>query len=273
MCASWIMGELGVPCIALGFAAGRAGSRLEEMLHEKGVLTDFVATEGETRVNVVIVSEKTSSQSTITEQTLSIHPNHVDQLDGKVRDALVGASCLVLGSRLPPDVPQDLYLPWLASAHERGVPTVLDASGETLRQSIRGKPTVVKPNEDELEQLIGWRPSTWEEVHEAGSLLLHRGVNTVVATRGKHGALAMQADTAYLLRPMPVPVANVAGAGDAMAAGLAIAASRGASLPEALSLAGAAAAAVCLTDATADCRKEDVDRLLDEIRVEEWSPR
>ena len=270
VCASWIMGELGVPCIALGFAAGRAGSRLEEMLHDKGVRTDFVTTAGETRVNVVIVSEKTGTQSTITEQTLCIHPSHVAQLDRKVRDALVDASCLVLGSRLPPDVPQDLYVPWLKLAHERDVPTVLDASGETLRQSIRGRPTVVKPNEDELEQLVGWRPSTWEEVHKAGTQLLHRGVNTVVATRGKHGAMALQTDAAYLLRPIPVPVANVAGAGDAVTAGLAIAASRGASLPEALRLAGAAAAAVCLTDATADCRKDDVERLLDEVRVEEW---
>ena len=100
-CASWIMGELGVPSLALGFAAGTAGKRLEEMLRARGVRTDFVITGGETRVNVVVVCKARGDQSTITEQALSILPHHVAALDDKVRGALSGASCLLLGGRVP----------------------------------------------------------------------------------------------------------------------------------------------------------------------------
>ena len=39
---SWILGRLGVPARALGFASGATGQRMENMLHEWGVDTYFV---------------------------------------------------------------------------------------------------------------------------------------------------------------------------------------------------------------------------------------
>jgi len=118
-CASWIMGSLGVPSLALGFAAGRTGERMEEMLRARGVHTDFVITGGETRVNLVIVCESAHSQSTITADTLSIHPEHIAALDAKVQEALPDASCLILGGSMPPGVPSDLYVKWLNLARRR----------------------------------------------------------------------------------------------------------------------------------------------------------
>ena len=46
---SWILGKLGIPTRALGFAAGSNGARMENMLGERGVETDFVWVDGETR--------------------------------------------------------------------------------------------------------------------------------------------------------------------------------------------------------------------------------
>jgi len=48
--AAWVLGELGIPCMALGFAAGMTGQKMVEMLERKGVETDFVRVDGETRV-------------------------------------------------------------------------------------------------------------------------------------------------------------------------------------------------------------------------------
>jgi 1-phosphofructokinase len=45
---SWILGKLGIPTRALGFAAGPNGLRMEKMLRERGVETDFVWVDGET---------------------------------------------------------------------------------------------------------------------------------------------------------------------------------------------------------------------------------
>ena len=67
---------------------------------------------------------------------------------------------------------------------------------------------------------------------------------------------------------MPVEVINTAGAGDAFGAGLIKGLLDGLPLPEALRWGTAAASAVLLTLGTADCRRDDVLRLLPQVRVE-----
>src|SRR5215211_5346283 len=68
---SWILGKLGIPTRALGFAAGPNGLRMENMLHERGVETDFVWVEGESRLNVIVVVDG-EGQSTITSSSLTV---------------------------------------------------------------------------------------------------------------------------------------------------------------------------------------------------------
>src|SRR5688500_12792467 len=67
---SWTLGKLGVSTRALGFAAGSNGVRMEEMLRERGIETDFVSVDGETRLNIVLVTNE--GQSTITSSSLKV---------------------------------------------------------------------------------------------------------------------------------------------------------------------------------------------------------
>jgi 6-phosphofructokinase 2 len=66
---------------------------------------------------------------------------------------------------------------------------------------------------------------------------------------------------------LKIPVISTAGAGDAVLAGLAAALSRGKPIDEGLRLGFAAATAVCLTPATADCRRKDIERLLPQVKL------
>jgi fructose-1-phosphate kinase PfkB-like protein len=72
----------------------------------------------------------------------------------------------------------------------------------------------------------------------------------------------------WFLPPLKVPLVNAAGAGDGMAAALAIGLSEGWPWEESLRLAVATAAAVVMTPGTAECHKADVDRLLPQVRLE-----
>src|SRR3970040_462533 len=68
---SWILGKIGIPTRALGFAAGPNGVRMENMLRERGVKTDFTWVDGESRLNTVVVVPG-EGQSTITSSTLNV---------------------------------------------------------------------------------------------------------------------------------------------------------------------------------------------------------
>ena len=270
--ASFILGELGIPSLALGFAAGLAGQQAERMLRERGAVPDFTWVGGETRVNILIVCEDGSGQSTFTVDTLEVTPEHVEALRMRYEAALREATCVVLGGTLPHGLDLALHTDLVRQARKRNIPVVFDASGAALRAGLAARPSVIKPNRDELEQISGRAvPSVRAAYSAALDIQAHYG-SSVVVTMGGDGALAVLPDRAYRIPPLDVKVVSTAGAGDGVLAGLAAALSRGEPLEDGLRLGFAAAAAVLLTPATADCRRADVDRLLPRIELLPYKP-
>ncbi len=265
--AAWILGELGYPSLLLGFAAGEAGRTMQHMLEARGVRTDFTWTGGSTRVNTVIIGQQDGTHTTITAEGLEVAPAHVDDLRARYARALDAATCVILAGRMPDGVDAALNVALINQARAKGLPMIYDASGEALTTGLKAAPTMVKPNRDELEALAGRALPTRGDVLAAARDVLARGVEIVVATLGGEGALAVMADRAYHIPPIPVAVVNPAGAGDAVLAGMAAALSEGKPAEDGLRLAFAAATAVCLTPGTADCRRADVERFLPQVQL------
>jgi 1-phosphofructokinase family hexose kinase len=236
--ASWILGELGIPSLALGFAAGATGHQMETMLRARGVATDFVWVGGETRVNTLIVCQDGGGQSTITVESLVVMPEDVAALIDRYRIALDEATCIILGSSLPGRVDPAIYTSMVREARARDIPVVFDASGPALRAGLEGRPAFVKPNRAELEELTGQTVPTLEAAYHAACELQEKFGASLVVTLGE-GVLA----------------------------GLAAALSRREPLEEGLRLGFAAAAAVLMTPATADCRRADVEKLLPTVEL------
>lgn len=265
--ASYVLGELGIPSLALGFAAGANGDRVEAMLRARGVTPDFIRVGGETRLNVVIISESDAGHATITTSSLEIDDAHLDALRARFRQALAEASCVVLGGTLPRSLPPAFYTEFIRTAREWGVPTIFDADDANLRAGLEAGPTYVKPNRDELASLIGQPTATLEETYRAGRLIVERYGTSPIITLGADGALAVLPDRAYHIPPLTVEVVSPAGAGDAVLAGLAASIEHGQSIEDGLRLGFAAAAAVLLQPGTADCRRADVERFLPQIEL------
>lgn len=265
--AAWVLGALGYRPTLLGFAAGETGQRMRAMLEARGVRTDFTWTGGTSRTNIVIVGQEDGTHTTITAEGLEVLPEHVDDLRARYTQALEQATCVILAGKLPDGVDLALNPELIRQAHARGVPVVYDASGPALPIGLEAAPTMVKPNREELEALVGRALRTQADVRAAARDILARGVKIVLATLGTEGALAVTEGRAYHIPPVPVEVVNPAGAGDAVLAGMAAALAQGKPFEEGLRLAFAAAAAVCLTPGTADCRREDVERLLPQVQL------
>ena len=265
--ASYVLGALSIPSLALGFAAGMVGQQLEQMLHAFGVTTDFTQVGGETRLNTLIVDESTGEQSTITVSTLEVTVADVDRLTLRYRQALKTASCVIVGGALPAGVTPPVYTGLVRMAKADGVPVVFDAGGEALRAGLEGSPDFAKPNRSELASLLGQPVVTLEDAFAGARMVYERYGTACVVTLGQEGALAVLPDHSYFIPPLAVKVVSTAGAGDAILAGLAEALARGAPAEDGLRLGFAAAGAVLLTPETAVCHQADVDRLLLQVEL------
>ncbi len=265
--ASWILAELGVPSLALGFAAGAIGQKIEMMLHSRAIKTDFVEVEGESRVNMVIVCEDGSGQTTITTSSLEVSPAQIEALLAKYEAALDEASCVVLGGSLPKGVEPRFYADAIGRARSRNIPVIFDAGEPNLSAGLAAKPSFIKPNQDELSGLVGAPVTDMATAFAAGKHILETYGTCPIMTFGSEGALAVLPGKTYHIPPLKLEVVSAAGAGDAVLAGLAASIERGQPIEEGLRLGMATAAAVCLMPGTADCHKEDVDAFLPQIEL------
>ena len=267
--ATMVLGELGEPAIATGFAAGETGQRMVRMLCSYPTnRCQFVWTEGETRTNYVLVDTAQKAQSTITVAGLRVTPIHIAELEAVIDEEMAHTSCVIMGGSLPQDAPPELYARLIQKAKARGLPTILDASGDALKAGASALPTILKPNRDELETLAGTTLRTDQEVLRAAQALVQKGVQMVVATVGQDGLWVVRPDTVLYAPPLPISPVNTAGAGDALVAGMATGIARGWPWSQGIRLGMAAAAAVCLTPGTAICHRDDIERLLPKVQLE-----
>jgi fructose-1-phosphate kinase PfkB-like protein len=220
----------------------------------------------------VLVDLAVGEQSTILAPTLTATPEHLPQLIALLDRYAGRAWGVIFGGSLPPGLSPDGYVCLLRHARQRGMVTLLDSSGESLRRGVAGRPHVLKINLHELgmldPQLAGEMGDAEDVAALAGRLAGRLGEwasDALIVTLGERGTLALTLEGWYHTQPPPVPVVNTAGAGDALNGGVMLARSRGADWREALVLGTAAAASVVMNDGTAICRREQVEALLPQV--------
>lgn len=267
---SYILGEMGVGSLAIGFAANTTGQRAKQILETRGVEVDFIEVGGETRINVVIADEGSGTQTTITTDTLLVSEAHVAELESRLDTVLSEAACVMLGGTLPSTLAPSLYTRWVGRIKARGVPVLFDADQPNLAAGLEARPDFIKPNRDELSRLLGRPIGDLADVHSAARDLVARYGTTVVVTLGADGALAVHRDGAWFVPPLDVPVVSAGGAGDGVMAGLTEAVWRGESLEMGLRRGFAYAGAVVQQAGTAQLERREAERLLPLVRIEPY---
>ena len=271
--SSLVIHELGGATVAAGLNAGHTGRLLTDLLDEMHIPHDFVPAHGETRTAAVLVDLAAHQQSTITAPTLTATPEHLAQLLALL-DRYAGCAWgVICAGNLPPGLPPDSYAHLVRHARQRGLVTLLDSSGDPLRQGVAGLPHTLKVNRNELQSLdphMTDGPGSADDVTGLASRLAGHlnewASDALIVTLGARGALAVTLEGCYYARPPQVPVVNTAGAGDALNGGVMLARSQGADWPAALALGTAAAASVVMNEGTAICRREQVEELLPQVR-------
>lgn len=214
---SAVLSTLGVENVALGFKAGFTGEKLEEMLRQDGIKTDFISlAKGNTRINVKI---KSDTELDINACGPEISGEEVEKLFEKIASLKQG-DVLVLAGSVPKTLPSDIYEQILAKTSENGVEAVVDSTGELLLNVLKYKPFLIKPNNFELGDLFGVKIKNEEEIIRYAKELQKMGARNVLVSRGKDGALLIDENqNTYSIGIIPGKPLNSVGCGDSMVAG------------------------------------------------------
>ncbi|MEV7426349.1 MULTISPECIES: 1-phosphofructokinase family hexose kinase [unclassified Streptomyces] len=229
-----VLAALGHETVVTGFAGGRTGDVLRELLGGCGPMGPrgagarrpsgtpyarpvdaLLPISGSTRRTIAVVDAATGDTTQLNEPGPTVSAAEWTAFLSCYDRLVTGADAVALCGSLPPGVHVGAYAELIRRARGAGVPVLLDTSGEPLRRGIAARPDLVKPNADELALLTGSR-----EPLVAARDARRRGAHAVVASLGPGGILAATPDGVWRAAP-PAPVkGNPTGAGDSAVAGL-----------------------------------------------------
>ena len=215
-------------------SGGPEGHLLQALLRRSGTAYTAVPIAGTTRMNIAVI-EPDGTTTKLNEPGPTLSADEFDALLATVDDHLDPDLRWIVGcGSLTPGMPEGIYADLVRRGHAHGIKVAIDSSGAPFTAAVPAGPDLIKPNHEELEELVGRPLHTLAEVGEAARTLVDGGIETVIVSLGRHGALLVNAiAVAHASAQVARPVSTV-GAGDSLVAGYLHAVCRGAGPREAL---------------------------------------
>lgn len=264
-----VLHALGERPLATGFLGGPRGEQIAQDLTARGIASAFLTVTTPTRQCVTVIDQSTGAITELVEESQPVDRAAYDQLLKMVEEKLPNCRAVVMSGTIASGGPPDLYLTCARWAQAAGILTIVDASGEALRQALAARPGLVKPNRAELEATFG------RELREERALLeamleLHKlGAQRVVVTAGADPTLASDGQQKWRITAPKIAAVNPIGSGDSFTAGVTWQLLRSRNLGEACRWGAAAGAANALTLMAGELELREVETLAAQVRVEE----
>lgn len=254
--------QLGEETKALGFAAGRIGQTIRDMLDDLQCPHNLLDLGGgrQSRINVKFKGNPETAVN-------GFGPLLAEEDMVRLLDLLRGVKeeDMVVLSGWTKSIP--FYVSILRQVSAAGCLTVLDCTGEAMWQCLSCRPFLIKPNLAELGALFGVEDLELMEGVDLARQLQREGARNVLVTMGGGGAfLLTEAQELYSANACIGQVRNTVGAGDSLIAGFLTGWKRTGDYSEALRLGVAAGCATAFSDWLGT--KSETMELLDQIQVQ-----
>jgi len=264
-----VMKRLGADVIAMYPTGGAIGQLLRRLVDLEGVPGLTIPTSGETREDFTVVDETTGKPyrfvlpgPLVSESEWRACLDAFTTLDERVRFVVVSGS-------LPPGVPQDFYSRIAKIAKQADKKAIIDTSGPPLKAALQAGVYLIKPSLREFKLLMGLSLESQADWIKACRSLIDSGqVEIVTLTLGEQGALLVTRDQVLRARALPIKLVSVVGAGDSFLGAMVWSLACGHVIETAFRYGVAAGSAALLMPGTELCRREDVERLVNDVRLE-----
>jgi 1-phosphofructokinase family hexose kinase len=212
---------MGTDSVAMSMVGGRTGEEVLDLLQNEGLIMQIVRIKNETRTNVIVLGKKDGKELLIRAAGPPVEKTETERISNLVFQIAQVPEILVLSGSLPPGTQDDIYFSIAKEGKARGSRVIIDCEGRPLARAVEAAPYLIKPNRAEFAGLAGRGPLSRREIIEEARRLNARGVEVVVVSLGREGALLVAGEI-VLQGTVPEVGEDTVGAGDSMVAGLAM---------------------------------------------------
>ncbi len=261
-----VLAGYGADVEAIAPFGGEMGERFAKLLAESQIPVTLIPVEGETRRNVA-VTDQAGLTIKLDQKGSPLTGSELERIEQRVVKKLPEASWITLTGSLPPGVPTNYYARLIRLAHEHGVKTLLDTTGEPLPIALASGPEIAKPNRPEAERLLGQSLLTETQAVEGAEQIRKLGAQHVILSLGSQGAVAVWEGGRLRAVPRQPKTGSPIGAGDVLGATCIWALDKGESFESAFRWAVAAGTVAAGLPGLGCGTIEEVEQALEEIEI------
>jgi 6-phosphofructokinase 2 len=263
-----VVHRLGGDVLAIYPTGGAIGKLLQRLVEREGIKSLVTPSHVETRESFTAYEVDTGEQFRFVLPGSTLHRAEWEACLDRLATLPNKPKFVVASGSVPPGVPQDFFARLVRLAKQLGAKTVIDTSGPALAAALEEGVTLIKVNLAELIEFVG-KPLNRDadRVAACRELAADGNAQAVALTLGEQGALLVTGKQTWLASPLAIDVVSTVGAGDSFLGGMVSALATGQSMEQAFRVAVAAGSAAVLTAGNALCSREDVKRLLAEVKI------
>ena len=260
--------RLGLDVQCLGIMGKDGSEELTALIEKENLKHTFQVITGHVRTNTKIVSRSGQGVTELNEPGPAVTQGILDDFFKMAREKTLDSDMVVLTGSLPPGCPEGTYRDLLKILE--GKKCILDTEGKELELAAKGAaPFLIKPNLKELERTLGMELRTMRTIRDAALIFIRLGVEHAVVSMGEMGAMYVSPEKTLFAPALRVETKSTVGAGDAMIGGMLLGYDKEKSMAKAFRYGIAAGAACVMTEGTQMIVKEDFDRLLEMVKIQE----
>lgn len=264
--AAKVLSDLGHAVTATGLLGHNHTTEFQRLFVEKGINNGFVPIQGNTRTNIHMTdgqggeTELLEPAPAVTEKEWTLFLSRLGQL-------LEGCDMVAVCGSVPPSITPQMFSAMLSAIATYHLPTIIDTQDRMMDVACAKRPKLIKFNRERICNQLGKDDCSEQEIVAYAEGLLKMGVENVLISLDKDGALLVCKEGIFRADAPAVEIKSTIGCGDAMLASIAESLSQGRAPEEMLRHAMAISSANCLTDENAKILKEDYTALLNRVQI------
>ncbi|MDE5977935.1 MAG: 1-phosphofructokinase [Turicibacter sp.] len=249
-----------------GFLGGIVSPIFKQCFQKEKINDYFIPIKGMTRTNIQLF-DAAGKRTELLEKGPQVEASELEQLLKQVEKLAKDSSVVAICGSAPRGVDEDYFIQLIQLAKSYCDKVIVDASGSLLKTAILQKPCLIKPNKDEMLELMGVKTATIEQMIEFAQNICSQGIEYVLISLGKEGAMLVSAHGVWKGNAPEVDVKSTLGCGDTVVASMCISLTEGDTPEEMLKKAIALSSANAMTFETAHVLESDFKELLPRCEI------